>query len=341
MTTIKDVACKAGVSISTVSATLNSTKYVSDELQKRVFAAVEAVGYTPNIAAQSLKTGTTNIIGLILPDITNPFFAVLARAVETAASKLKYMVLLCNSDEDPDKEKDFLRLLKTHQVAGIILAPSGSGREHGIWLSDTVKTPVVMVDRTVEGVTWDSVVSLNKDGARRAVTHLIERGHSLIGGVFGRTYVSTIKDRLAGYKEAIKAAGYIVDPGFIRMNSGDQEQARQAAQSLLNLPVRPTALFASNSHILQGVMHAIHNHGLRCPEDISVTGFDGMDWADLMHPPMTTVEQSAAKMGEKAVNLLLCRLDKVHDKPHRITLSTQFLVRGSSAPLPDPSAANL
>ncbi len=332
MTTIKDVAREAGVSIGTVSATLNGTKYVSDKLQKRVHEAVKKVGYTPSVAAQSLKKGSAKIIGLILPDITNQFFAVLARAVEKAATSHEYTVLLGNSDQDQKKEADFLRLLKNHRVAGLILAPSSSGEEYGRNLADTVATPVVLVDRKTEGVVWDSVVSSNKDGARRAVMHLIECGHSRIAGIFGISYVSTVRDRLEGYKEVIRAAGYTVSPELIATGCNDPEKVRLAAQAMLNLRERPTAFFASNNQVLQGVMLAVRNHGLNCPRDISITGFDGMGWADLMDPPMTTVEQAASEMGAEAVRLLIHRLQGNSGPPQHIVLPTQFLVRSSSIP---------
>jgi DNA-binding LacI/PurR family transcriptional regulator len=332
MATIRDVAKKAGVSIATVSATLNGTKKVSERLQKRVRAAVEAVGYTPNTLAQSLKRGSTRLIGLILPDITNPFFAVLARAVEKAASDNGYTVFLFNTDEEPQKEKEYLRHIHMHQAEGLILAPSGSGEGYGRQLSGEVKMPAVLVDRTVEGLAWDSVASSNQDGARRAVTHLIECGHKKIGGVFGRESVSTIKERRQGYLLALQAAGLPIDQELIRMGGNNQERAGIAAQALLNLPERPTALFASNNQVMLGVMHAIHSQGLSCPQDISVTGFDGLGWAEFMKPPMTTVEQSVAEMGELGVKLLLKRLNGSDDPPQNITLPTQFLVRNSSQP---------
>ncbi len=332
MTTIKDVAREAGVSIGTVSATLNATKYVSEKLQKRVHEAVNKVGYTPSVAAQSLKKGSAKIIGLVLPDITNQFFAVLARAVEKAATSHEYTVLLGNSDQDQKKEAAFLQLLKNHRVAGLILAPSSSGKEYGRKLAEAVTTPVVLVDRKTEGVSWDSVVSSNKDGARRAVMHLIECGHSRVACIFGISHVSTVSDRLAGYKEAMRAAGHTITPEFIATDCNNPEEVRLAAQAMLNLRKRPTAFFAANSQVLQGIMHAVRNHGLQCPKDISITGFDGMGWADLMDPPMTTVEQAASKMGEKAVKLLIQRLQGNSGPPQNIVLPTQFLVRSSSTP---------
>ncbi len=332
MTTIKDVAREADVSIGTVSATLNGTKYVSEKLQKRVHEAVRKVGYTPSIAAQSLKKGSAKIIGLILPDITNQFFAVLARAVEKEATSKGYTVLLGNSDQDQKKEAAFLRLLKNHRVAGLVLAPSCSGEEYGRNLTETVTTPVVMVDRKTEGVSWDFVVSGNKDGARRAVMHLIECGHSRIAAIFGIPHVSTVMDRLAGYKEAMSGAGYLVSPEITATGCTDAEKVRMAAQAMLNLRERPTAFFAANNQVLQGIMHAIRNHGLDCPRDISITGFDGMGLADLMDPPMTTVEQAASEMGAKAVKLLIRRLQGDSGPPQHIVLPTQFLVRSSTIP---------
>ncbi len=330
MTTIKDVAREAGVSIGTVSATLNGTKYVSEKLQKRVHEAVKKAGYTPSVAAQSLKKGSAKIIGLILPDITNQFFAVLARAVETAATEQDYTVLLGNSDQDQKKEADFLRLLKNHRVAGLILAPSSSGEEYGRKLAETVTTPAVLVDRKTEGVSWDFVVSDNTGGARRAVMHLVECGHSRVAAIFGNPHVSTVIDRLAGYREAMRGAGFTISPELIATGCNDAEEVRMAAQAMLNLRERPTAFFAANNQVLQGVMQAIRNHGLHCPKDVSITGFDGMGWAGLMDPPMTTVEQAASEMGAEGVKLLIQRLQGNSGPPVHIVLPTQFLVRSSS-----------
>lgn len=331
MATIRDVARAAGVSIATVSFTLNGTKNVSEDLRRRVLAAVKDVGYSPNSLAQGLKKGTTRLLGLILPDITNPYFAALARAAETAATARGYTVLLCNSDEDAEKEATCLTLMRAQRVAGIIIAPTETAAEYGARLAALVSVPVVMVDRVTDGVTWDSVISLNEDGARRAVTHLIERGHTRIGGVFGRDRVSTIQQRIAGFRAALEAAGMAFDPSLIRIGNRDQEHARQAAQSLLNLAERPTALFTSNNQVMLGVLHAIRNHGLVCPRDVSVTGFDGLGWADVMSPPMTTVEQPAAEIGEEGVKLLVRRITGARDEARHVRLPTEFLVRASSA----------
>ncbi len=334
MATIRDVARAAGVSIATVSATLNGTKNVSEELRKRVLDAVGHVGYAPNGIAQSLKRGTTRLLGLILPDITNPYFAALARAAESAASARGYTVLLCNTDEDAAKESEYLRLMKTQRVAGLILALTESAPEYTAGLVEMIAVPVVLVDRVAPGAPWDSVASLNADGARRAVTHLIERGHRRIGGVFGRDSVSPIQERLAGYRTALEAASLSFDPGLVRLGCRDSEAARKAAQALLNLPDRPTAFFTSNNQVMLGVLQAVRNHGLACPADVSITGFDGLSWAEVMNPPMTTVEQPAAMIGDQAVELLLRRLEGAADEPRHVRFPTEFLVRGSSAKPP-------
>lgn len=332
MSTIRDVARAAGVSTASVSFTLNGTKKVSEDLRQRVLQAVEEVGYEPNSLAQGLKKGRTNLLGLIVPDITNPYFAVLARAAETAATARGYTVLLCNTDEDARIETTYLNLMRSQRVAGIVISPTGSAQDYGQSLAAKITVPVVMVDRITRGVEWDSVISRNEEGARRAVMHLIERGHRRIGGLFGREHVSSIQQRIAGFSAALVSAGIDPDPDYIRIGCRDQAQAQIAAQSLLNLPDRPTALFTSNNQVMIGTMHAIRNHGLTCPDDISITGFDGLGWAEVMKPPMTTVEQPGALIGEEAVNLLVQRIEGNKDEPRHIELPTQLMVRESSTP---------
>ena len=331
MATIRDVAREAGVSIATVSATLNGTKKVSDKLQVRVRDAVDKVGYAPNALAQSLKRGATRNIGLVIPDITNAFFAKLARAVETAASDRGYTVLLCNTDEDPEKERAYLRLLRTQRVVGVILAPAGSGAEYGAELSREVEGPGVFIDRLAEGPDWDSVVVDNVTGVRDAMNHLIALGHRHIAAVFGRAQVSTTLERMEGYRQALAAAGIEPDPSLIRVRCSGHDRSYRATQAVLDRPDRPTALFTSNNSVTLGAMHALRDMGLACPDDISVIGVDGLEWANAISPGLTTIEQPAADMGARAVSMLLERLENAGSAVSQTRLPVDLILRKSCA----------
>lgn len=334
LATMADVARLARTSVATVSAIVNGSARVSPELAARVRAAIAEVGYRPDGIARSLKKGATQTIGLLVTDITNPFFTAVVRSVEATAQARGYSVILCNSDEDLKEERTYLDLLRTRRVDGLILVPSGGGGDYA-GLAGDVKVPVVFVDRSVPGVAVDTVTVDNSRAVEAAVEYLLRLGHRRIGFITGLPHLSTSAERLKGYRRALRKAGVAVDPDLVRQGDFRQEGALQATQSLLALRPRPTALFAANNLMAIGAMLALRAAGLDCPAEVSFACFDDFEWAGAFHPRLTVLRQPTAEIGRRAMELLLERLTPGKNgtaPPHRLVLRAELVVRDSCAP---------
>jgi LacI family transcriptional regulator len=328
-----DVARLARTSVATVSAIVNGSARVSPELAARVREAIAEVGYRPDGIARSLKKGSTQTIGLLVTDITNPFFTAVVHSVEDAAQARGYSVFLCNSDEDVAEERTYLDLLLTRRVDGLILVPTGKAADYaGFALAP--RAPVVFIDRVIPGVPVDTVTVDNVSASQAAIEYLLRLGHRRIGIVTGLPHLSTSAERLKGYRRALRKAGIAVDPELVRQGDFRQEGAFQAAQSLLAVRARPTAIFASNNLMAIGTMLAVRAAGLSCPEDVSLACFDDFDWAGVFHPRLTVLRQPTAEIGQRAMALLLERLGgaKNGSAPHHIALKAELVVRDSCAP---------
>ncbi|MFO1068032.1 MAG: LacI family DNA-binding transcriptional regulator [Geminicoccaceae bacterium] len=327
MPTIRDVARAAGVSTATVSAVLNDTAFVSPALRQRVEAAVAKLGYAPHSIARSLKRGRTQLLGLMIPDITNPFFTELVHVVEVAAHRAGYGVLLCDSGQDPAKERSYLQLMRSHRVDGLVLCPVGDGG-----LAEPARAggmPLVMVDRLVPGLEADVVLMDNYAAGLAATRHLVNLGHRRIGAVAGPAGLEPADERLRGFREALALRGLAVRDGDIRHGNFEEEGAYLASLELLGGTSRPTALFVANNHMLIGVMRAVANLAMSCPADISVAAVDDFPWANAFTPRLTTVRQPVAAMGETALRLLLERLAGGDGPPRRIVLPAELVIRDS------------
>lgn len=336
MATIKDVARVAGVSIATVSATLNGSARVSAKRSQRVWDAIREVDYTPHGGARSLRLGHTRSIGLIVGDILNPFFTSLAKAVEAQASAMGYMVILANSDEDPAKELNLIRVLLEHRVAGILLAPAGHDAGYLAALTALVRIPLVLVDRPLPGSQFDAVVVDNRLAARMVTDYLIRLNHRRIAIVTGRQHLWTTEQRVQGYREGLRAAAIRESPDIELTADSQIDTAYQATQRLLSLPVVPTAIFAANNLMMLGALEAILDMGFDCPGRISLAGIDDFVWGSAMRPRLTTVSQPIEEMGRRAVERLLERVGKKTENkrpaPKLIMLEPRFLIRDSCAP---------
>ncbi len=331
MATIRDVAKTAGVSIATVSATINQSAYVSSALQARVRQAIAEVGYHPDAIARSLKKRATQTLGLIISDITNPFFTALVRGIEDAAQVRGHAVILCNTDEGLEKERAYLALLRSRRVDGLIMTPAGTVEDYRRFFVE-VNTPIVFVDRKIPTVPADAVVVDNVSGARQAVEHLLRLGHRRIGAITGLPQISTTHERIEGYRQALEAAGLPIDPTLLKDGHSRLEGGYRAAKELLGLPGRPTAIFATNNLMAIGLMRAVAEQGLRCPEDLSVVCFDDFEWASVFQPRLTTVAQPTYEMGATAVELLFGRLEgTLTGDPREVVLSPTLVVRDSCA----------
>lgn len=339
--TIRDVAKLAGVSLATVSNVVNGTRPVAAETRARVQRAVEALGYAPHAAARSMRGGTSGLIGLIVADITNPFFTSLVQSIERAASSYGHAVLLCNSDEDVEREQQHLQLLHTQRVDGIVLAATGHASRGRAAALDRLRVPVVLVDRAFGEFGLDAVMLDNRRAALEATRHIVGWGHRRIAMLTGPATLSTGADRIAGYREALLEAGIAVDESLVRDTGFREERAYEAACELLGAPARPTAIFAANNLIAIGVMRAIADLKLSCPNDVSVVSIDDFPWVNAFRPRLTTVAQPVAAMGEAAVRLLFARIEGRAAAETRVeVMAPMLMVRDScSAPAETPPPA--
>ena len=333
MVTMKDVARAAGVSIATVSASINGTARVSEKLSRRIRDAIESVGYTPHGIARSLRRGHTKSIGLVVGDISNPFFTSLAKAVETRASAAGYQLILANSDEDPNRESCLLELLREQRVAGIMLAPAGHDSPYLSNRRRIASIPVILVDRHLPHSGLDAVVVDNVSAARVVTDYLIRLKHTRIAIVVGREHLWTTEQRVRGYRESLEAAGLALDPGLEVTADSQIDGAYLATQRLLTLPSPPTAIFATNNLMMLGTIGAALDMGFRCPEHVSIAGIDDFPWISAIRPQLTTVWQPIEEMGTQAVDQLLRRIAEPSDgnrlPPKTITLQSRFLIRDS------------
>ncbi len=330
LATIKDVATHAGVSVATVSAVINGNKYVSPDLTQRVHESITALGYERNSLAQGLKKHTSQTIGLIISDITNPFFTGVVRGVEDVANARGYSLILGNTDEDLTKEMSYMRLLESKRADGLIVVFTLGNHEYlRSWAAH--RLPLVSIDRLPDDVSIDAVLIDNVGGARQAVEHLITLGHERIGIVTGLSGITTTEERLTGYKQALEAHGIPLDPALIAEgNSRIDGGERGVLQLLTQEAARPTALFITSGLMVIGALQAIDRVGLRCPQDIALVGFDDFAWAAVMHPRLTTVRQPTYEIGQKAAQLLFERLEKRDGPAQVVRLQPQLIIRESS-----------
>lgn len=330
--TMIDVANAADVSIATVSAFLNGTSKVSSRLGKRIEDAIQQIGYKRNAIARSLKMGTTHTIGLSVPHITNPFFTEVVSVIQQAFDRAGYAVMLFCTDEHLHNQDDQIRLLLDRMVDGLIVARVGDDAKFKA-IIDGAKVPVVLLDRICEGVDADAVVLDNRQAVFDAISYLTNLGHRRIGYISGSFDISPMHERLAGYRQALQAAGIAADEELIRFANFHEADGYNAAMQLLALHDRPSAIFSANNPMVVGAMKAIRDLGLSCPDDISIACFDDFPWADVFQPQLTTVAQPVQAIGEQAVALMLDRLGDNRNAPaRRLVLKGRLMIRSSCKP---------
>ena len=327
--TIKDVASHAAVSVATVSAVINQNKYVSPELMQRVHASIATLGYQRNSFARGLKTQVSHCIGLIVPDITNPFYTNIARGVEDVAHAHNYSLILGNTDEDPEKEKKYLQLLESKQADGLIIAVTD--RSYPYLQSLPIHNlALVGIDRSLFDLGVDTVLVENKEGASNAVEHLLALGHRRIGLLTGVRGIAPTEERLLGYTETLTKHGISIDPSLIATTRPRVDGGEHGALQLLTRENRPTALFTMDGTMVIGALQTVARLGLRCPEDIALVCFDDFAWASVMRPRLTVVDQPTYDIGQQSARLLFDRLQNRERAPIEIRLPTQLIVRESS-----------
>jgi LacI family transcriptional regulator/LacI family repressor for deo operon, udp, cdd, tsx, nupC, and nupG len=327
---LTEVARQAGVSISSVSRTINDTGRIGEETRARIRDVMRRMGYKPNRVARRLRSGgSCHLIGLIIPDIRNPFFADIVRGVEDTARQANFAVLLCNYDEDADKERFYLDVMRAESVDGIIIPPL-KANDPAVLEFAAEGVPVVCVDRSISGARLDKVEVDNKQGAFEATAHLVARGHMRIGMIAGPVSSSTSRARVAGYRAALKQAGLPFEAGLVRHGDYQQESGRLHAAAFLSLAKPPSALFAANGMMAIGMLEAIRARDLRIPEQVAVVCFDDLPLATVFTPPLTVVRQPACEAGSAAARLLLERIEAPVREPVSVLLRPELVVRGSA-----------
>ncbi|MBL0795430.1 LacI family DNA-binding transcriptional regulator [Pseudomonas sp. B7] len=331
MATIKDVAALAGISYTTVSHVVNKTRPVSEEVRVKVEAAIKSLDYVPSAVARSLKAKTTATIGLLVPNSLNPYFAELARGIEDYCERNGYCVILCNSDDNPDKQRSYLRVLLEKRIDGLIVASAGgdSGLAQGL---AGVKTPMVIVDRGLEGVDADLVRIDHEYGAYLATRHLLELGHRDIATIGGPASTSVAQMRQAGFARALKEAGVEVAPSRMLESDFTSTGGYNAASILLERNP-PSAIFAGNDMIGIGVLRAAAERNVRVPAELSVIGFDDIQMSRYVYPALTTVGQSILQLGEMAAEVLLRRIATPDLATDQRIVTPSIVLRESTAPL--------
>jgi LacI family transcriptional regulator len=328
---IRDVAKHAGVSIATVSAAMNDSGPVSAKTRKRVWDAAAAVGYSPNAIARSLRLGKSRLIGLVVGDITNPFWGSMVRIVEAVALAAKYSVIVCNTDDDVERELAILDQLRGQHVAGILLTPLGEGQDYVRRLESRNLPPLVTMDQRVPGLARDFVGVDNRAAARMLADVLIRLGHRRIAVITGPAKVWTAEERLAGAIETMRASGIDVDPSLCLRTAYRSDAAYAATVSLLTRDDRPTAILGGNNVIALGALQAITDLGFHCPTDVSVVGIDDVPWSGLVKPRVTTAAQPIEDISRVAIEWLLERMAGSDHAPREAVFAPRFIAGESVA----------
>lgn len=326
---IYDVAKRARVSVFTVSSVINNKREkVSVQLRRRVEAAIQELNYRPNLLARSLAKRQTQTIGVVVPDISNPFFPLLVRGVEDAAQKAGYSILLCNSDNQKEKEEQYLELLLSKRVDGILLTEAhGSFTKLQQQLLSDAKVPVVLVMRTSRGFKADTVLTDDLQGAFDAVSHLARVGYRRIGLIGGPLDVSNGRARWQGFRKALKEHRLSYDANLVAEGDYRVESGYHAALSLL--PRRPEAVYVANYLMTAGLMKAAEEIGMRCPEDFGLVSFDDYPWLGCFRPRLTTVDLPKYEVGAEATRMLLERVEGKSGPPIIKKLPPRLIVRES------------
>lgn len=327
MVTVRDVAREAGVSVATVSRTFSGAQFVRPEVREQVMAAAGTLGYRPNAVARSLRSENTHTLGLVIPNIMNPFFTSVARAVEDAARARGYGLVLGNTDEDPAKEAAYLDVLLQRRIDGLIVSPARASSPH---LEEVVRSgvPMVFLDRYVEGVEAPVVRADGRRAVDRLVAYLAGLGHEKLAIVSGPPETISGSERLEAFVEGAASCGVSVPEEYIRIGDFRRQSGRKAMGELLGLKEPPTAVFAANNLMALGALQALSEAGVRVPEEISFASFDDVSWFPLVSPPVTAVAQPVGELGT-ATARILPEMMEGKGQPRSVILEAELVVRGS------------
>ena len=328
--TLKDLEKATGVSKSTISRAFNYPDQVKKSTLKLVKQKAEEIGYVPSRVARRLQAGQgkAKVIGLIIPDILNPYFAEITRGIEDVALKNGYALILNNSDENDERQRLCLDTLRMEGVDGIILPPVNEDDEY---VKEIVEGGfnVVCVDRIMQNVAVDTIISDNEKGGYMVVSHLIKHGHKRIAYIGGIPSISTTQDRLRGYKRAFQENNLEVDESLVLIGDSRQNSGEQLTRELLSMSNPPTAIFTGNNMTTLGAYVACNRMGVKIPVDVALVGYDDVPWAQALNPPPTVIDQSTYEIGKRAAETLLARIQNPDSSPVTVKINPKLVIRES------------
>lgn len=330
--TLKDVAERAGVHAGTASRALNPATQglVSEATVRAVREAAKALDYRPNSMARGLKTNKTFMVGVIVPDLSNPLFPPIVRGAEEVLSRAGYTTIIADTDNDREREGESIAALRARQVDGLLVA-SASRDDEAVRTAVEQGVPLVLVNRRTESANVPTVTSDDRSGIEKALEHLVRLGHTAIGHLPGPAHLSTGLERARAFRHHMSELGGTLAPELtVECSTYSVDAGAVAARTLLD-QAEPTAILAGNDQIAVGVLDVLRERGLRCPEDVSVVGYNDMTFMDKLSPPLTTVRVPHAAMGAEAAQLLLRWLAEGPPGPNMLTLPVELVVRGSTA----------
>ena len=331
----KDVAIKAGVSVATVSRVMNDSGYVKDETKRLVFKAFDELANQDRILVHSIKNTKANIIGVVIPDISNPFFGEVIKGISKVADFYSASLLVCNTEEQIEKEIKYLNIFKTNNIMGIIITPKTDQDEYNskyLYQLEDLGVPVVLLDRGINLSHFNSVFVNNTSGSFDAVSTLIKEGHKDIAIVSGPMSSKPGRERFYGYENALRSNNIEVNDKYVFYGDFKLESGYEMTKKILKLKKRPTAIFAANNMMAQGCVKAIIENGLSIPNDIAFISFDDVDMFEIMNMNISTVSRPTELMGEVAAEMLFDLIENKNDKPtsiREVLLETKLILRGS------------
>ncbi|MDQ0723173.1 DNA-binding LacI/PurR family transcriptional regulator [Paenibacillus sp. W4I10] len=327
--TIYDIAREAGVSIATVSQVINGKGKISEKRRAEIMEIMERLHYQPSAIAAALTGKQTYTLGLLVPDISNPYFAELARAVEDRSRQLGYSVVICSTDNKDERVERYLNLLQQKRVDGMMI---GTGIDNAEILSPLLQQsiPVALIARHMPSLSVHTVTIDDILGGALAAEHLLELGHTRVAVLSEPSKVSSSQERVRGFRETLIEAGHTLEPNQIRESAADLSSAKKEALLLLGEKDHPTGLFCCNDIQAIGALQAAKELGLSVPEDVSIIGFDNTILASVTSPPLTTVAQPIEELGHRAVDLLIEELKDEQKEPQKIVLKPELVIRESA-----------
>ncbi|MAN52958.1 MULTISPECIES: LacI family DNA-binding transcriptional regulator [Marinimicrobium] len=336
MSSIRDVAREAGVSVATVSRALSMPEKVSEEAMNKVHRAIEKVGYRPNMLARNFRSARSYAIVVLVPDIANPFYSLVIRAIEDRAQQKGYAVLLGDTRGTPERELEYIRRVETRLADGLLQLRPHSEKTHNVIPPDIATVNACGCEYT----TGPSVRIDNRGAAKTIVDYLISLGHRRIGAISGLKDNPHAIDRMKGYKESLAEHGIPFDPDLVAEGDFTMWSGLNSAFQFCHMKNRPTAIFSTNDEMAIGAIQTLKSQGIRVPEDMSVTGFDDIAYAKYTDPSLTTMSQPAEEMGKMAMDMLLKIIEGEPLTQTECVLPTEFIIRKSTAPAPGAELPN-